>query len=84
MQITDTHKAWGERIRQSRELKGWTIAKLANEVGVHETTILRIERGELVANDELKWKLAGVFQVRMDLMWAWPTVTPPVPEAIAS
>lgn len=82
--LQDTHNAWGERIKQARELKGWTIAKLAAEVGVHETTILRVERGDLVPNDKLKWKLAGVFQVRMDILWAWPTITPPAPEAVAS
>jgi len=84
VQISETHKAWGEKVRHEREKKGWTIARLAAESGVHETTILRIERGTLIANDDLKWKLAGIFQARMDWLWAWPTITPPIPEAVAS
>lgn len=83
MQISDTHRAWGERVRSEREKKGWTIAKLADEAGVHETTILRIERATLVANDELKVTLARIFQARMDWLWAWPTVVPEL-DAVAS
>jgi Zn-dependent peptidase ImmA (M78 family)/DNA-binding XRE family transcriptional regulator len=43
----------GERVRQARELKGWTQSALANSVGVSQAAIAQIELGAFIASDEL-------------------------------
>lgn len=69
-------EAWGERVTEARKDKGLTIAALAKKCQVHETTILRIERGTLSPNDLIKWRIAGVLGIRMDRLWAYPSVIP--------
>lgn len=80
--MQDLHEGWGEKVREEREAAGLTQKALADLSGVHPTTILRIERGELCPNDELKWKIAAALGVRMDLLWAWPRIIP-TREAVA-
>lgn len=79
--VQDLHHAWGEAVRDA--LGDRTLAWLAKTVDVHPATITRIVKGELVPNDELKWKIAGALGVRMDRLWAWPTVIPPAPTVAA-
>lgn len=82
--MQDLHAGWGERVREEREALGLTQKALADACSVHPTTILRIERGDLCANDELKWKIAAVLGVRMDVLWAWPRIVPSMQgEAVA-
>lgn len=33
-------------LKRAREVKGWTLKVLAGKVGVHESTLSRLERGE--------------------------------------
>lgn len=79
--VQDLHKAWGEAIERELEEQHRTMAWLAREVDKHPSTILRIVRGELCPNDELKWKIAGALGKRMDLLWEWPRIVPPRPTA---
>lgn len=74
---SDIHRGWGEEVQD--ELGDRTITWLAHKVDVHPTTILRIIRGEICPNDELKLKIAGALGVRMDKLWAWPKIVPPDP-----
>lgn len=67
---------WGERVREEREDRGWTRDELADKAGVNLTTIFRIEKGDLNPNDALKWRLAGVFKIRMDRLWSYPAIIP--------
>lgn len=34
------------RLKAARDAKGWTLKTLAEKVGVHESTLSRLERGE--------------------------------------
>ncbi|HVM07174.1 MAG TPA: helix-turn-helix transcriptional regulator [Acidimicrobiales bacterium] len=77
--MQDLLEAWGESIEDY--LNGRSHRWLAKQVGVHSTTIDRIVAGKLNPNDELKWKIAGALGVRMDVLFAWPKVVPPVPAA---
>lgn len=79
--MQDLAKGWGEAIEEA--LNGRSHRWLAQQVGVHPTTIDRIIKGELDPNNELKFKIAGVLQQRMDVLWAWPKIVPPMPMAVA-
>ena len=82
--MQDLHEAWGEGVRSARLDRGLTVIELAEKCGVHETTIFRVEKGTLCPNDTLKWRIAGVLGIRMDRLWAWPTVIPDYVAAAAS
>ena len=49
------------RIAELRHLKGWTQAQLAQRVGVHEMTILRLEKGTTQLTVTWMQKLAKAF-----------------------
>ena len=78
--MQDLHEGWGERLTEEMGARNLTNVGLAAICDVHETTIIRIRRGQLCPNDELKWKIAGAIGIRMDRLWAWPTVIPPSPQ----
>ena len=79
--VHDLHAGWGEKVRELREERGLSVRELARRCDVHHTTILRIETGQLCPHDALKWRLAGVLGERMDVLWAWPRIVPPVEAA---
>lgn len=37
----------GDRIKQAREIRGWTQKQLAERIGIKQTTISQIESGVL-------------------------------------
>lgn len=49
------------RIAELRQLKGWTQKQLAERVGVHEMTILRLEKGSTQLTVAWMQKLANAF-----------------------
>ena len=77
--MQDLLTGWGEEVARLLHQQDRTQRWLAEQCDVHPTTILRIIRGELNPNDELKWKIAGALGVRMDVLWCWPKMVPPSP-----
>ncbi len=43
----------GDRIRQAREIRGWTQIELARRIGVKQTTISQLEGGLIQPSDEI-------------------------------
>jgi ribosome-binding protein aMBF1 (putative translation factor) len=81
--MQDLLEAWGEAVAEALQDAGISARQLALRCDVHPTTIGRIISGKLNPNDELKWKIAGVLGVRMDRLWSYPQIIPPVPQAVA-
>lgn len=79
--VHDLHSGWGEKVKELRLERGFSMRELGRRCGVAHTTILRIEAGQLCPDDVLKWRLAGVLGERMDVLWAWPRIVPPVEAA---
>lgn len=52
------------RIKELREQKGWSQAELADKLGVHRITIVRIENGKS-KNIELLSRIADLFGVSL-------------------
>jgi Zn-dependent peptidase ImmA (M78 family)/DNA-binding XRE family transcriptional regulator len=48
----------GDRLKRAREIKGWTQQELADEVGVTQAAIARIEQNLLPPSDQLQQQLA--------------------------
>ncbi len=84
--MQDLLAAWGEAIEEALAAMSPPRSHrwLARQVDVHSTTIDRIVKGELNPNDELKWKIAGALSQRMDVLWGWPKIVPPMPVPVAS
>ncbi len=75
----ETLVAWGGRLRKRRgNITQETLAKLCR---TDQSTISRIERGQLALSDEMKWKLAGALGVTVEDLFPYPNVRPPFPEA---
>lgn len=59
-------------IREHREQRGITQAELARRVGVTRQTLLAIEGGKYSPTLELAFQIAGVFEVPLDEVFAYP------------
>lgn len=81
--MRDLHEGWAEGLAREMAEQEMSPAKLAKACGVHQSTIKRILDVEMVPSDELKWKIAGALQKRMDEIWPWPRVIPPMPAVAA-
>jgi putative transcription factor len=61
-EIVDDYK---ERIREARERKGWSTLDLAHEVKERELLIKKIEKGDLIPEDEVRKKLEKALAIRL-------------------
>lgn len=59
------------RIRALRTERGLSLAQLAAEIGVHESTISRWESGESGVPDHRKVQLADFFDVPVPYLMGW-------------
>lgn len=75
----ETLEAWGRRLRARRGTI--TQETLASLIGSDQSTISRIERGQIALSDEMKWKLAGALATTVDDLFPYPNVRPPFPQA---
>lgn len=57
-------KKVGHRIRSERELSGYTLGELATQIGMSESNLSRIERGERSIDIELIDKVAQALDIR--------------------
>jgi DNA-binding XRE family transcriptional regulator len=76
--------AFDEAVREDpRRNRRW----LAIECDVAESTIKRVLEGAIVPSDALKYRLAAVFGKRVDELFRYPNIIPPITwrsEAVAS
>jgi transcriptional regulator with XRE-family HTH domain len=74
----ETLAAWGRKVRERRGVL--TQEQLGRLCGTDQSTISRIERGQLAISDEMKWKLAGALATTVDDLFPYPNVRPPFPK----
>ena len=58
-------KSVAQQIREGREAKGWSQAKLADEAGVHELTVCYIEKKAVAATERTIQKLARALEIEV-------------------
>jgi transcriptional regulator with XRE-family HTH domain len=63
---------WGRRVRQRRQALGLSQAQLARAVGLHQTTISRLELGLDGSPDEIRLAIARALRVHPADLFAWP------------
>jgi putative transcription factor len=56
---------YGTRIRDARMAKGWTQKDLALQIMERELLIKKLEKAELIPEDELRKKLEKVLEIRL-------------------
>ncbi|MFX3619024.1 MAG: helix-turn-helix domain-containing protein [Sporolactobacillus sp.] len=59
---------WGRRIRAFRKLKGFTQAKLANELGISLSLLGEIERDNRAPSEDLLSRICLILNVSIDEM----------------
>jgi transcriptional regulator with XRE-family HTH domain len=68
--IDSLSAAIAERLRFEREMRGWTLADLAERAGVSKAMISKIERGETSPTAVLLGKLSGAFGITLSKLLA--------------
>ena len=64
-------KSIGERIREKRQNLGYTLEKLANEIGVTPSTILKYEKGGInIPSDKIE-KLSIALKTTPAYLMGW-------------
>lgn len=79
MDTKTLHQSWGKAIRKRRSDLGFTQERFAELCDVEQSTVSRIERGDQPPSDRLKYVIAGVLQVSVEVLFAYPAVVPPFP-----
>lgn len=59
------------KVKELRKQKGYTQEELANMLGVSRQTIISIEKGGYEPTLSLAFKIADVFQVRVDEVFSF-------------
>lgn len=70
LQIEDTSSRLAARLRVEREVRGWSLAELAERAGVSKAMISRVERGEASPTAALLGKLSGALGLTMSTLLA--------------
>ena len=67
----------GEQVKQMRKVYGYSQEELAEETGLGRTTIIRIEKGEVMTLDSII-RIFSVFSIldRFDQLFAVPELSP--------
>lgn len=63
--VGDIVDDFGVRIRNARMEKGWSQKDLAMEIKERELLIKKVEKGDLIPEDELRMKLEKVLDIRL-------------------
>lgn len=58
----------GERIKSLRETEGLTQIQLSKKLNISNTTLSQYENGQRVPGDEIKTKIAIIFDVSLDYL----------------
>lgn len=66
----------GQKVRQERETRGWSLTELAEHSGVSRAMIHKIERGESSPTATLLARLSGAFDMSMSQLIALAEVRP--------
>lgn len=81
----ETLRDWGAHLKARRTSMSMSQAKLGSIAGIDQSTISRIEGGNLtVVSDTLKWRLAGALGCLVGDLFPYPNVTPPFPAEVAA
>jgi transcriptional regulator with XRE-family HTH domain len=61
MNEVEIRSMWGERIKKERLERSWSAERLAKEVGVHRSTVVRWESAATIPPIERRVELAHLF-----------------------
>lgn len=78
--MQDLHEGWAAALAVEMAEQSVSPAELARRCGVHQSTIKRVLDAKMVPSDELKWKICGALSLRMDQLYSYPRVVPPMPQ----
>lgn len=71
----DLTEQWGRRLKELRRERGLSLRDVTEATGLHRSHYCRIEAGETTPSDETRMKLARVYDVRVEEIFAYPDQT---------
>src|SRR6056297_4324528 len=64
----------GERVRELRKARGWTLAQAAGQAGLARSTLSKIENGQMSPTFEALKKLASGLEITVPQLFTPPAV----------
>lgn len=61
----------GDRIREKRKIKGYTLEQLADEIGITKSTVLKYENGSIAIPSDKIEKIAKSLNVSPAYLMGW-------------
>lgn len=72
--MNTTARTWGKRIRERRALLNMSQVALATEVGVHQTTVSKWEKGEVAPSHYHIPRVAAALHADPAVLFEYPQV----------
>jgi transcriptional regulator with XRE-family HTH domain len=70
--LGDHRRAFGDRVRELRLLRGWTQEQLAEAAGLHRTYVTAVERGQRNVSLDAIASIARGLGVAVEQLFHWP------------
>jgi HTH-type transcriptional regulator / antitoxin HipB len=65
------YSAWGRRVREARETKGWKQSELAEHAGLSQQAISFVERGLVRPTDETRESIAQALNLSVQALFPY-------------
>lgn len=71
MEITEVHKAWGEKIRRLRRDQDLTVTAMASTTGITRQYLNAIERGRYAPSEVVRVRIAEALGVELGEIFSY-------------
>lgn len=71
----ELYAEWGRRLKTARESRGWTQAHVAELADITQQALSLLERGANSAGDDLRLRLARIFELPVEQLFPYPAVS---------
>lgn len=82
--MQDLHEGWAQILATLMAEAEISNRRMARETALHESTIGRILRAEICPTDEVKFRICGVLNKRLDEVFPWPRLIPAHPSTFVA
>lgn len=78
--VDEIQRSWAANVKATREAIGLTLTDVAEVLEIRHSTISRWENWRSTIPDSEKVRLAGLYGKRIEDLFPWPAIRPPMPK----